>query len=113
VLVAALGAVLALALSVAQPPVPPPPPPPSPVPHPEDGAERVFGELFPAVDVAPGVGHRELTTTAVAGRVMGDVVEVDLADPAVRTDLITPGAVAARGRGPHGERQRCRRGHQR
>jgi hypothetical protein len=94
VLVAALGAVIALTLSVAQP-VPPPPPPPPP-PHPEDGAERVLDELLPALDVAPGVAHRELTTTAAAGGVMGDVVEADLADPTVRIDLMTPGAVAGR-----------------
>jgi hypothetical protein len=87
VLAAAMAAVLAFTVSVTQPP--------SPVPEPE-GAERVLAELLPAQSVAPGVSHRELTTTAASGRVMGDVVEVDLADPAVRTDLLTPGAVAAR-----------------
>jgi hypothetical protein len=88
-----MAAVLALTLAVAQPLLPTPPPP---VPEPEDGAERVLDELLPVLDVAPGVTHRELTTTAAASRVMGDVVEADLADPAVRTDLLTPGVVAAR-----------------
>ncbi|NMH78165.1 phosphodiester glycosidase family protein [Pseudonocardia xinjiangensis] len=46
--------------------------------------------------VALGVTHRDFVTTAAGGRVMGDVVDVDLTHPEVRTDLLTPGAVAAR-----------------
>ncbi len=80
--------VLTLAPTVAEPP-----PPPSPTP---DGAEQVLGELMPLQAVGRGVTYREFTTTATTGQVMGDVVEVDLDDPAVRTDLLTPGSVAAR-----------------
>jgi hypothetical protein len=95
VFAAVMAAVLALTF-VAQPPMSQPPTPPPPVPVPEDGAERVLAELLPALEVAPGVRHRELRTTAAAGQVMGDVIEADLTDPDVRTDLMTPGAVAAR-----------------
>ncbi|MGH3929426.1 MAG: phosphodiester glycosidase family protein [Pseudonocardiaceae bacterium] len=59
--------------------------------------EQVLGVLRPVELFASGVTHREFTTTDAAGRVRGDVIEVDLANPAVRTDLLTPGAVAARG----------------
>jgi exopolysaccharide biosynthesis protein len=65
-------------------------------PPPEHGAERALAELGPRNQLAPGVTHRALSTTAAAGQVLGDVVEVDLADPAVHADLITPGAIAAR-----------------
>jgi hypothetical protein len=57
---------------------------------------EVLDELFPAQAVAPGVTHREFSTTAPAGRVRGDVVEVDLTARGVRTDLLTPGVVAGR-----------------
>jgi hypothetical protein len=80
--------VLTLAPTVAEQP-----PPPSPTP---DGDEQILGELLPRQAVGKGVTYREFTTTATTGTVMGDVVEVDLADPAVRTDLLTPGSVAAR-----------------
>jgi hypothetical protein len=69
--------------------------PPDP-PHPPEAVEQVLGELRPAQPVGPGVTHREFTTTDAAGQVMGDIVEVALDDPAVRTDLLSPGAVAAR-----------------
>ncbi|WP_219419968.1 phosphodiester glycosidase family protein [Pseudonocardia nigra] len=87
----ALGLLLTavLALAPGGEPTPPPEPPP-------EGLEQVLGELLPAQPVAPGVTHREFTTTDAAGQVMGDVVEVALDDPAVRTDLVTAGAVAAR-----------------
>ncbi|OZM77755.1 hypothetical protein CFP66_33860 [Pseudonocardia sp. MH-G8] len=85
-----LAVVLAAALALA---VPAGDPPPSPTP--ED--ERALAELHPARALAPGVTHRELRTTAAAGQVLGDVVEVDLTDPSVHADLLTPGAVAATG----------------
>lgn len=46
--------------------------------------------------LAPGVTYGEFTTTASKGVVHGDVLTVDLRDPRVRVDLLTPGAVAAR-----------------
>jgi hypothetical protein len=93
VLAAVLAAVLALTVPGGEPPpTPPPAPPPT-----SEGAERALAELRPATVLAPGITHRGLTTTAAAGQVMGDVVEVDLTDPAVHADLLTPGAVAARG----------------
>jgi Phosphodiester glycosidase len=46
--------------------------------------------------VADGVRYGEFTTTASAGTVHGYVLTVDLADPHVRMNLLTPGAVAAR-----------------
>jgi hypothetical protein len=58
--------------------------------------DAVLDEVLPARAVAPGVVHREFTTTAPAGRVRGDVVEVDLAAPGIRADLLTAGHVAAR-----------------
>jgi len=58
--------------------------------------EPIIESIGAAVEVAPGITHRELTTGTAAGQVMADVVEVDLADPAVRVDLLWPGAVAAR-----------------
>lgn len=80
-----LGLVLLLvpAPAIAQPPAP-------------EAGERVLGDLGPVRAIAPGVTHREFTTTDAAGQVQGDIVEVALAEPAVRTDLLTPGAVAAR-----------------
>ena len=46
--------------------------------------------------IADGVRYGEFTETASAGAVHGYVLTVDLADPRVRMDLLTPGAVAAR-----------------
>ncbi|MGH3916181.1 MAG: phosphodiester glycosidase family protein [Pseudonocardiaceae bacterium] len=83
VAVTSLLTVLGVAPPVAGPPLPP-------------AEEQVLGELLPLELLADGVTHREFTTTDAAGRVRGDVIEVDLADPQVRTDLLTPGAVAAR-----------------
>jgi hypothetical protein len=88
-----MAAVLALTLSLTRSPSPTPPPP---VPQTHAGAQRALGKLLQAAEVAPGVSHREFTTTAAAGDVKGDIVEVDLADPAVHIDLMTAGAVAAR-----------------
>jgi len=85
VLLASLLGVL-VAPSAANQPSPPPTPP----------KERALAELLPVELIAKGVTHREFTTTDAAGRVRGDVIEVNLADPAVRTDLLTAGAVAAR-----------------
>ncbi|WP_345421578.1 phosphodiester glycosidase family protein [Pseudonocardia xishanensis] len=59
--------------------------------------EPIIESIGAAAEVAPGITHRELTTSTAAGQVMADVVEVDLADPAVRVDLLWPGSVAARG----------------
>ncbi|MCE0765696.1 phosphodiester glycosidase family protein [Pseudonocardia kujensis] len=67
-----------------------------PLPPPPDRPERIVESLSEAVEVAPGVTHRDITTTTAAGNVMGDVVEVDLTTPGVHADLLTPGAVAAR-----------------
>lgn len=69
---------------------------PAPSPPQAPPEEQVIGLLLPVELFASGVTHREFTTTDAAGRVRGDVIEVDLANPAVRTDLLTPGAVAAR-----------------
>jgi hypothetical protein len=88
-LLAALLGSLVLAPAAAAQPSPPTPDPP-------EGVERVLGELGPARAIAPGVTHRGFTTTDAAGQVMGDIVEVALDHPQVRTDLLTPGAVAAR-----------------
>ena len=57
---------------------------------------EVLDEILPAQAVAPGLTHREFSTTEPAGRVRGDVVEVDLTAPGVHTDLLTPPFVAAR-----------------
>ncbi|MFC5949520.1 phosphodiester glycosidase family protein [Pseudonocardia lutea] len=67
-----------------------------PLPPPPDRPERIVESVGAAVEVAPGVTHRDVTTTTAAGNVMADVVEVDLTVPGVRADLLTPGAVAAR-----------------
>ncbi|MDN5858839.1 MAG: phosphodiester glycosidase family protein, partial [Pseudonocardia sp.] len=66
-----------------------------PLSLPPEGHEHVLAQLRPAEAVAPGVSHREFTTTAAAGHVVGDVVEVDLSRPGVRIDLLTAGNVAA------------------
>ncbi|MQA13412.1 MAG: phosphodiester glycosidase family protein [Pseudonocardiaceae bacterium] len=58
--------------------------------------ERILDTLLPQQRLAPGVTQRDFTTTEAAGRVEGHLVEVDLANPRVSTDLLTPGAVAAR-----------------
>lgn len=70
--------------------------PPPATPAPPEATENVLRELRPAQPIGPGVTHREFTTTDAAGQVIGDVVEADLTDPAVRADLLTAGAVAAR-----------------
>jgi exopolysaccharide biosynthesis protein len=88
--VAVLAAIMAAVLTLAVPADDPPTPTP-------EGSERALAELRPAAALAPGIDHRGVTTTAAAGQVLGDVVEVDLTDPAVRADLLTPGAVAASG----------------
>ncbi len=46
--------------------------------------------------IAQGVRYGEFTVTASKGTVHGYVLTVDLADPHVRVDLLTPGAVSAR-----------------
>ncbi|MDN5914739.1 MAG: phosphodiester glycosidase family protein [Pseudonocardia sp.] len=72
-------------------------PPPEPTPPPgTEGSGSVLAELTPARSVAPGVSHREFTTTHAAGQATGDVVEVDLSVPGVRLGLLTAGAVSAR-----------------
>ncbi len=69
----------------------------TPPPPPENGAaERALAELGRRTQLAPGVTHRGLRTTAAAGQVLGDVVEVDLDDPTVHADLLMPDAIAAR-----------------
>ncbi|WP_329132869.1 phosphodiester glycosidase family protein [Streptomyces sp. NBC_01476] len=47
--------------------------------------------------LARGVTYGEFTVTASQGTVHGHVLTVDLRAPGVRADLLTPGAVAARG----------------
>lgn len=47
--------------------------------------------------LAPGVQYGEFTVQASRGTVHGHLVTVDLSSPGVRADLLTPGAVAARG----------------
>lgn len=78
---------------VAAPVPPPEPTPPGPAPEAEGGALERVG---PAAPVGPGITHREITTNRAAGRVTGDVVDVDLAAPGVRAGLLTAGAVTAR-----------------
>jgi exopolysaccharide biosynthesis protein len=85
---AVLAAVLMLGTSLGEP-LPATPPP-------ENGAERALAEMGAQTQLAPGVTHRGLRTTAAAGQVLGDVVEVDLSDPIVHADLLMPGAIAAR-----------------
>lgn len=85
---AVLAAVLTIGTGIGEPPPAAPPP--------ENGAERALAELGAQTQLAPGVTHRGLRTTAAAGQVLGDVVEVDLADPTVHADLLMPGAIAAR-----------------
>lgn len=58
--------------------------------------QPLIESVGPAVEVGPGVTHRELTTDLGIGRVQADVVEVDLTNPAVKVNLLWPGAVAAR-----------------
>ena len=47
--------------------------------------------------LAQGVDYGQFTVTAGHGVVHGHVISVDLRDPHVRVDLLTPGAVGARG----------------
>jgi len=56
----------------------------------------VLGRLLPPLLLGPGVVQRDFTATGVGGEVMGHLIEVELLNPAVSTDLLTPGAVAAR-----------------
>ncbi|WP_369382010.1 phosphodiester glycosidase family protein [Streptomyces sp. cg36] len=51
-----------------------------------------------AVAVAPGVSYRTFTVTASHGLTHGHLVVADLANPRVKVDLLTPGAVGARAR---------------
>lgn len=53
-------------------------------------------DVAAAESVAPGVAHREFTVNTARGRVEGDLLRVDLANPQVAVDLLYPGAVAAR-----------------
>lgn len=46
--------------------------------------------------VGSGVTYREFTRPTAGGTVHGHLIEVDLTDPFVSVDLLTPGAVAAR-----------------
>jgi hypothetical protein len=78
-----LAAVLVLGTGAGEPP-------------PGHGAERALAELGQATRLGSGVTHRPLRTTAAAGQVLGDVIEVDLADPAVSAGLLLPRAIAAR-----------------
>lgn len=60
-----------------------------------EGVEQVLGRFRSTEALAPGVTHRQFTTTESAGQVIGDVVEVDLTQPGVAVDLLNPGTVAA------------------
>ncbi|MBE1484415.1 phosphodiester glycosidase family protein [Plantactinospora soyae] len=53
------------------------------------------GALVPGA-LAPGVTYREFSRATAGGTVPGHLVEVDLRNPLVTVDLLTPGAVAAR-----------------
>lgn len=68
---------------------------PTPPPDP-GGQQRILAALAPEQRVASGVTRRDFTTTEAGNRVEGHLVEVDLTHPTVSTDLLTPGAVAAR-----------------
>src|SRR4051794_23957649 len=57
--------------------------------------EQVLDRLAPAEAVGTGVAHREFTTTDAAGKVVGDVVQVDLRAPGVKIDLLSAGKVAS------------------
>jgi hypothetical protein len=83
-------AALALVAVLATGAGPAPPPPPG----------RVLAEVVVprAAPDLPGTTYREFTTTLPdprGGPVRGDVVEVDLASPAVRVELLTPPIVPA------------------
>jgi len=69
---------------------------PTSSPDPLQERERILGDATEAAPVGVGVSHREFTTTAESGQVMGDIVEVDLTQPGVRTDLLSSGTVAGR-----------------
>lgn len=62
------------------------------------GARAAAGPVAygPRERLAHGVDYQQITVAAAAGTVHGHVVTVDLRDPRVRVDLLTPGAVAAR-----------------
>lgn len=64
-------------------------------PAPPTADPRMLDALGPVQRVAQGVTRRDFTTTEAGGRVEGHLVEVDLRHPAVSTDLLTAGAVAA------------------
>lgn len=85
----------ALALPLAAPLPAAAAPTPTPPDRVAEGREQVLGQLAPAEVVAPGVSHREFTTSEAAGKVIGDVVEVDLTQPKVRIDLLSAGKVAS------------------
>jgi Phosphodiester glycosidase len=88
VLAAVLTTVLTLSTGIGEAPPPTPPP--------DAGAERVLAELGPHTRLDPGITRWGLRTTAAAGQVIGDFVEVDLTNPTVHAELLTPGAIAAR-----------------
>lgn len=90
-----VAGVLAMPLTAPMSAAASPSPTPTPPVRGAEGHEQVLGRLLPAEAVAPGVSHREFTTTAAAGKVVGDVVEVDLDQPRVRIDLLSAGRVAA------------------
>ncbi|MQY11832.1 hypothetical protein SRB5_19510 [Streptomyces sp. RB5] len=52
--------------------------------------------LSAGTETAPGIDYRSFTVAASHGSVTGHLVTVDLTDPHVTTDLLYPGAVAAR-----------------
>jgi len=64
--------------------------------HADDGVEQVLDTLLPPRTLGPGVTQQDFTMTGAAGQVMGHLVQVELDNPAVSTDLLTAGAVAAR-----------------
>ncbi len=83
---ALLAPLLVTGTAVAQPTLPPG----------ADGLQRLLDTLGAEQRVAAGVTRRDFTTTEAGDRVEGHLVEVDLTHPAVSTDLLTPGSVAAR-----------------
>lgn len=61
------------------------------------GAAAEGGFPYDSVEtLAHGVEYRQFTATGAKGTVHGHLLAVDLSDPRVRVDLLTPGAVAGR-----------------
>lgn len=68
----------------------------TPPAHGDGDADEVLDRLLAPRILGPGVTQQDFTTTDAAGQVQGHLVQVELDNPAVSTDLLSAGAVAAR-----------------